>query len=104
MSDSRLAVVTGGAGFIGSHLVEALLGEGHRVRVVDDLSTGRRSNLDHLEGRYEGPRGGGEEGLGGAVAASEVCRRAAGGAAAVSPRAATPSAPRSAREPLRSHA
>jgi UDP-glucose 4-epimerase len=39
-------VVTGGAGFIGSHLVDALLAEGHAVRVVDDLSTGKRENLD----------------------------------------------------------
>ena len=41
-------LITGGAGFIGSHLAEALLDLGHEVRVVDDLSTGRRSNLDHL--------------------------------------------------------
>jgi UDP-glucose 4-epimerase len=39
-------VVTGGAGFIGSHLVDALIARGDRVRVVDDLSTGRRENLD----------------------------------------------------------
>lgn len=38
-------LVTGGAGFIGSHLVEALIDDGHSVRVLDDLSTGRRSNL-----------------------------------------------------------
>lgn len=38
-------VVTGGAGFIGSHLVDALISRGHAVRVVDDLSTGRRENL-----------------------------------------------------------
>jgi UDP-glucose 4-epimerase len=39
-------LVTGGAGFIGSHLVEALVGDGHRVVVLDDLSTGREQNLD----------------------------------------------------------
>jgi len=38
-------LVTGGAGFIGSHLAERLLGEGHAVRVLDDFSTGRRENL-----------------------------------------------------------
>ncbi len=39
-------IITGGAGFIGSHLADALLAAGHRVRVLDDLSTGRRANLD----------------------------------------------------------
>ena len=41
-----LYVVTGGAGFIGSHLADALLAEGHQIRVVDDLSTGHHRNLD----------------------------------------------------------
>jgi UDP-glucose 4-epimerase len=42
------ALVTGGAGFIGSHIAEALLRRGDRVRIVDNLSTGARSNLEHL--------------------------------------------------------
>jgi dTDP-glucose 4,6-dehydratase len=46
--NSKRAVVTGGAGFLGSHLTDALLGEGWRVVAVDNLLTGRRSNLEHL--------------------------------------------------------
>jgi len=42
------ALITGGAGFIGSHLAEALLAEGHRVTVLDNLSTGRYENIAHL--------------------------------------------------------
>lgn len=42
-------LVTGGAGFIGSHLAEALVRAGHTVRVLDDLSSGRRENLAHLD-------------------------------------------------------
>jgi UDP-glucose 4-epimerase len=42
-------VVTGGAGFIGSHLVERLIGDGHQVLVLDNLSTGRTQNLDHVK-------------------------------------------------------
>ena len=48
MSDSdstRCSVVTGGAGFIGSHIVDALIGRGEQVLVVDDLSSGRRENV-----------------------------------------------------------
>lgn len=89
-------VVTGGAGFIGSHLVEALLQEGRRVRVVDNLVTGRLSNLSHLDGHYEWYEGD--------LGDFEVCRRVVDGADYVFHQAAIPSVPRSVREPLASHA
>jgi len=50
MSGKRAAVVTGGAGFIGSHMVDTLLNAGFAVRVIDNLVGGRRSNLEHLKG------------------------------------------------------
>jgi len=43
-------LITGGAGFIGSHLADRLIGEGHDVTAIDNLSTGRYSNVEHLEG------------------------------------------------------
>ena len=53
--NERRALVTGGAGFLGSHLCDALLAEGNRVIAVDSLLTGRKSNLEHLdnEPRFE---------------------------------------------------
>ena len=44
-------LVTGGAGFIASHLADHLLAEGHSVVALDDLSTGRHANVEHLLGR-----------------------------------------------------
>jgi UDP-glucose 4-epimerase len=95
MKISQLALVTGGAGFIGSHLVEALLGEGFRVRVVDNLVTGHPSNLAHLEGRFEW--------IEGSVADFAVCRQAVADVDYVFHQAAIPSVPRSVQEPLASH-
>src|SRR5438045_3629370 len=68
MIASTQILVTGGAGFIGSHLVESLLREGFGIRVVDNLATGRRSNLAQIEGSYEW--------IEGDVADFDVCRRA----------------------------
>lgn len=53
MQPIRSALVTGGAGFIGSHLVAELAAQGWRVVVLDNLSTGRRGNIDQLEGRID---------------------------------------------------
>ena len=50
---TRTVLVTGGAGFIGSHLVDTLLAAGYRVRVLDDLSTGKRENLAHCAGEVD---------------------------------------------------
>ncbi len=52
MSGVKHYLITGGAGFIGSHLCEALLDGGHIVTVIDDLSTGRFENIQHLVGRH----------------------------------------------------
>ena len=55
MTESTKVLVTGGAGFIGSHLVNGLLDNGHSVAVVDDLSSGQLRNLDHRATFYHAP-------------------------------------------------
>jgi UDP-glucose 4-epimerase len=95
MASAGLTVVTGGAGFIGSHLVEALLAEGRPVRVVDNLATGYRANLASVEGRFEWVEGD--------LASFDVATRAVEGAEYVFHQAAIPSVPRSVREPIESH-
>lgn len=53
MSDKPVSVVTGGAGFLGSHLCDRLLAEGHRVICLDNLITGNVANIEHLAGRRD---------------------------------------------------
>jgi UDP-glucose 4-epimerase len=87
-------LVTGGAGFIGSHLCEELVRRGERVRVVDSLITGKRQNLAHL------PQ---VEFLHGDLAELEVAKRAVQGVEYVLHQAAIPSVPRSVDDPLTSN-
>jgi len=90
-----LCVVTGGAGFIGSHVAARLAALGCRVRVVDDLSTGDESNLVGLARNVEFLRGD--------LCEPEVCRQAVVGAEVVFHLAAIPSVPRSLADPWASH-
>ena len=87
-------LVTGGAGFIGSHLAEELLCRGHRVRVADSLVTGKRSNLDHI------PE---VEFLQGDLADLSFARQAAAGCDYILHQAAIPSVPRSVKDPITSN-
>ncbi len=87
-------LVTGGAGFIGSHLAEELLRRGHNVRIADNFVTGRRSNLASL------PRA---EVFEGDLADPAFARRVARGADYVLHQAAIPSVPRSVEDPITSN-
>jgi nucleoside-diphosphate-sugar epimerase len=87
-------LVTGGAGFIGSHMAEELVRRGERVRVVDSLITGSRANLAHL------PQ---VEFLEGDLADISVARRAVDGIDYVLHQAAIPSVPRSVEDPVTSN-
>jgi len=87
-------LVTGGAGFIGSHLCEELIRRGHRVRVVDSLITGKRHNLDHLPA---------VEFMQGDLADDDVAVRAVDRMDFVLHQAAIPSVPRSVSDPITSH-
>ncbi len=87
-------LVTGGAGFIGSHLVDALLEGGARVRVLDDLSSGLEANLARVRADVEL--------LVGDLCDAEACRRACDGARFVFHQAALGSVPRSIAHPARS--
>jgi nucleoside-diphosphate-sugar epimerase len=90
------ALVTGGAGFIGSHLLRRLLADGFAVRVLDNFATGRRQNLDGLEKDMELVEGD--------IQSYERVHNAVNGCDVVFHFAALPSVPRSVQDPLTSNA
>lgn len=87
-----LYLVTGGAGFIGSNLVAALLEQGHKVRVLDNFSTGRRENLDPYLERIEL--------IEGDLRSYQIVQEAVAGTDFVLHHGALPSVPRSVRDPI----
>ncbi len=91
----RHYLITGGAGFIGSHLAERLVSLGCRVRILDDFSTGREENIAHLADRLEIIRGD--------IRDREICRKAVEGMEVILHQAALASVPRSVSEPLLAH-
>ena len=95
MSLTGTYLVTGGAGFIGSHIAAALAASGARVRVIDDLSTGHAENLEEVGGRVEFVRASLLEG--------EALGRALEGVELVFHEAAIPSVPRSVENPAETH-
>lgn len=91
----ELCLVTGGAGFIGSHLVDGLLGKGYRVRVLDNFSTGKKENLEHVRSTVEVIRGD--------IRNLSTLRRAVKGASYVFHLAAVASVPESVDQPVKTH-
>ncbi|MCO6058942.1 NAD-dependent epimerase/dehydratase family protein [Pseudomonas sp. MOB-449] len=94
MADSPI-LITGGAGFIGSHLADALLAKGHAVRVLDNLSTGKRANL-----ALDNPK---LELIEGDVADAALLARAMAGCKAVAHLAAVASVQASVDDPVATH-
>lgn len=88
------ALVTGGAGFIGSHIVDALIASGCQVTVLDNLSTGRLSNLEHLRDRVTFIKGD--------IQDLEILRKAAQNCDVIFHEAALVSVPQSVQEPIKS--
>jgi nucleoside-diphosphate-sugar epimerase len=94
-SDAMKYLVTGVAGFIGSHILDALLAQGHEVVGLDSLLTGHRKNFAHNEGKFEF--------IEGDIRDLDTCHRAVKGVDHVIHQAALGSVPRSVAEPLLSH-
>lgn len=92
-------LVTGGAGFIGSNLTEALLSAGHRVRVLDNFLTGKRENVAGFPGKY----GSAYELVEGDLRDLTVTRKAVEGVEYVLHEGALPSVPRSVADPVLSN-
>ena len=92
LTNATTVLVTGGAGFIGSHVRAELLRRGHAVRVLDNFSTGKRENLAAVGGEVELVEGG--------IRSYERTHAATQGARCVIHLAALPSAPRSIQDPL----
>lgn len=95
MALSGIVLVTGGAGFIGSHIVDALVESGARVRVVDNLSTGHLENLSAVGGKIDF--------LEGDLADQSIARRAVEDVELIFHEAALPSVPRSVSNPRETH-
>jgi UDP-N-acetylglucosamine 4-epimerase len=100
----RSWLVTGAAGFIGSHIAEELLRLGQRVRGLDDFSTGHRANLDDVAARVGPERFRAFELVEGDIRDPELCARACAGAPLVIHQAALGSVPRSIEDPITSYA
>ncbi len=95
MGLSGIALVTGGAGFIGSHIASALVAKGARVRIIDDLSTGYQENISEI--------GGDVDFVHGSVADEKALRKAMEDVELVFHEAAIPSVPRSVENPRQTH-
>jgi UDP-N-acetylglucosamine 4-epimerase len=99
----RTWLVTGAAGFIGSHLVETLLRLGQRVKGLDNLATGRLSNLEDVRREVGEPAWNRFEFIEGDIRSLETCAQAMTGVYAVLHQAALGSVPRSIQNPIASH-
>jgi len=99
-----LYLVTGGAGFIGSNIVEELLRQGEKVRVLDNFSTGKRENIAKVKGLLQEEINSADveklEIVEGDVRSYHIVREAVDGADFVLHQAALPSVPRSVKDPL----